>query len=74
MKLRNPRAAIEDYGQAIRFKPSFAPAYNNRGLAHALLGNRQAAIDDLQKAADLFQQQGDRRNRQKAIKLLEKLK
>jgi hypothetical protein len=48
--------------------PDFAPAYNNRGLAYGISGNRQSTIADLQKAADLFQQQGSTGNYQEAIK------
>ena len=44
-----------------------------RGLTHAERGEKPEAMQDFQKAADLFQQQGDKDNYQKAINYLRKL-
>lgn len=74
LHLRDAKAAIADYNQAIRFKPDFAEAYINRGLVYGMLGNRKSAIADIQKAADLFQQQGDTENYQKMTQLMEKFR
>jgi len=51
--------AITDYTEAIGLKPDFADAYNARGLAKAEIGDKQGAIEDLQKAAQLFREQGN---------------
>ena len=44
--LGDKQGAIEDYNQAIKINPNYAPAYNNRGNVRAELGNKQGAIDD----------------------------
>jgi hypothetical protein len=44
-----------------------------RGLTRAKGGDKPGAMQDFQKAADLFQQQGDKDNYQKAINNLRKL-
>jgi len=50
-----------------------AGAYLRRGLTRAQGGDKPGAMQDFQKAADLFQQQGDKDNYQKAINNLRKL-
>jgi tetratricopeptide (TPR) repeat protein len=45
--------AIIDFTTAIDFNPEFAEAFNNRGLSHIMLGDRQNGCADLQKAAEL---------------------
>ena len=45
--------AIEHYTNAIQFKPDFAVAYNNRGIAYAAKGDFDAAIADYNTAIDL---------------------
>ncbi len=45
--------AIADYNEAIRLKPDYAFAYNNRGLAKYDLGNKQEAIADYNEAIRL---------------------
>lgn len=51
--------AIRDLNQAIRLDPTDAFAYRFRGAAYFQLGDKQGAFADLQRAADLAQQQGD---------------
>jgi Flp pilus assembly protein TadD len=58
-RLGNPNKAIADHNQALKINPNFAYAYANRGISRFDLGDKQEAIADLQKAADLFQQQGN---------------
>jgi tetratricopeptide (TPR) repeat protein len=54
LDLKDYRAAIEDYTQAILLNSDYADAYNNRGdILHNHLGDRQGAIRDFQKAANL---------------------
>jgi serine protease Do len=50
--LGNPEGAIADYTQAIQLSPD-ALSYYNRGVVQLNQGNRQAALDDLQKSADI---------------------
>ena len=57
----------------MRIDPSLAGAYMRRGLTRAKGGDKPGAMQDFQKAADLFQQQGDKDNYQKAINNLRKL-
>lgn len=49
---------IEAYTQAIQINPGYADAYYNRGLAYLDVGNKVKALEDLQKAAQLYQQGG----------------
>lgn len=51
-------AAFKDYNRAIAVNPEFAEAFYNRGLGYEKLGNRQAAIQDYEKAAGLYFKQG----------------
>jgi tetratricopeptide (TPR) repeat protein len=51
--------AITQYDAALRVKPDLAQAHMNRGMARASLGQRDAAAQDLQAAAALFQSQGN---------------
>jgi tetratricopeptide (TPR) repeat protein len=41
--------AIADFTQAIKMTPDDANSFYNRGLAHAFLGNREAAIADMRE-------------------------
>ncbi len=45
--------AIADYNEAIRIKPDFAEAYNNRGDAKSALEDKQSAIADYNEAIRL---------------------
>lgn len=54
---KNGQKAIEDYTQAIRINPNNVLAYRNRGEARSNLGDIQGAIQDLRKAASLYQAQ-----------------
>lgn len=59
-RLGYTQAAIEAYTQAIAKQPTFAQAYYHRGLANNDLKELVNAAEDLQKAAALFNEQGDR--------------
>ncbi|MEC4892001.1 MAG: tetratricopeptide repeat-containing serine protease family protein [Oscillatoria sp. PMC 1051.18] len=65
--------AIADYTQAIELQPNDAFAYYNRANVRFELQQNPQAIDDLEKAAQLFRQQGDLANYQLALSHLEKL-
>ncbi len=59
-RLGYTQAAIEAYTQAIAREPDCAQAYYHRGLANNDLKEFVNAAEDLQKAAELFDEQGDR--------------
>lgn len=59
-RLGYTQAAIEAYTQAIAREPDCAQAYYHRGLANNDLKEFVSAAEDLQKAAELFHEQGDR--------------
>jgi tetratricopeptide (TPR) repeat protein len=65
--------AIDDCNKAIEINFQLASAYFNRGFAYKLKGNKQQAIKDLETAKQLYQQQGNTQNAQKAQELLNKL-
>ncbi|NMG09484.1 tetratricopeptide repeat-containing serine protease family protein [Brasilonema sp. UFV-L1] len=71
--LGDKQGAITDYSQALQINPNYANAYYNRGVTRAELGDKQGGIADLQKAADLFLQQGNTANYQKALESIRKL-
>jgi tetratricopeptide (TPR) repeat protein len=52
-------SALADYTKAIEIAPDYAPAYRDRGLAKAELGDKKAAMADLRKATQLFFDSGD---------------
>ncbi|WP_341524797.1 tetratricopeptide repeat protein [Nostoc sp. UHCC 0302] len=52
------KGAIADYNQAIKINPNYADAYYKLGLAHRDSGDNQKAVEDLQKATELFAVQG----------------
>jgi tetratricopeptide (TPR) repeat protein len=70
--LGDKQGAIADYTSAIKINPNHANAYYNRGNARYYLGDKQGAIVDLQKAAELFRQQGRTQDYQKALELIKK--
>ncbi|MGB5219157.1 MAG: tetratricopeptide repeat protein [Smithella sp.] len=52
-KCKDPQKAIEYLNEAIKQKPDWAGAYNNRGNAYANLGQSQKAIEDYNEAIRL---------------------
>ena len=49
----NPKAGMSAYDRAIRLKPDYAEAYNNRGSAKQALGQHDAALADCDEALRL---------------------
>ena len=64
---------MEDYTQAIRLKDDRARAYDDRGAVRAELGDTQGALQDFQKAADLYQQEGSAKAYQRMQSNIRKL-
>ena len=52
-KLSDYSSAIRDYDEAIKLKPKYKRAYNNRALAHEKAGQREKAIADFRKIIEL---------------------
>ena len=73
-KLGDNHKAIADYNQAILLDSKYAAAYNNRGRARHELRDMQGANEDLQKAAELFFEEGDIASYKQAIEALNSLK
>jgi serine/threonine-protein kinase len=77
--IKRYQAAIDDYTQALQINAGWgnsdspADTYYNRGSAKRELQDSAGAIEDLQKAADLFQQAGDNQRVEAARRLLQKL-
>jgi tetratricopeptide (TPR) repeat protein len=53
-----PGAAVQNYNQALQSNPEYAEAYYNRAAVRELQGDRPAAIQDFQRAAELYLRQG----------------
>jgi len=51
--------AIAEYTRAINLDPNYAEAYFYRGNALALEGQPQKGIEDIQKAAAIFESRGE---------------
>jgi tetratricopeptide (TPR) repeat protein len=62
--------AIAFYTEAIILSPRYAALYYNRGLAYYYSGMKQVAVEDLQKAAQLYQEQGKESDYRDVIKQL----
>ncbi|MCG9889908.1 MAG: hypothetical protein MH252_02385, partial [Thermosynechococcaceae cyanobacterium MS004] len=67
------QSAVDDYTAAISGNSSLAAAFFNRGLARYKLGQKEAAIADFSKAADLFRSQGATAQYQKTQSILQTL-
>ncbi|MDF5712152.1 MAG: tetratricopeptide repeat protein [Nostoc sp. S4] len=70
--LGDKEGAFANYNAALKINPNDAYAYYNRGIAYKNWGNKEAAIVDLQKATELFWQQGNTQWYQKALELIKK--
>jgi tetratricopeptide (TPR) repeat protein len=49
----NYTQAIADYDQAIELDPKYEDAYNNRGIAYAMLDDYKSSTKDVRKACEL---------------------
>lgn len=73
MKLRYIQAGMEDYTKALEINPYFAHIYYQRGLVYLELQEHRLAVIDFKKAAQLFAEQGDRANAQRALEAIRNL-
>jgi uncharacterized protein YjbI with pentapeptide repeats len=73
-KDKNYERAIEYFDQTLSRKPDHAPAWMARGAAKHQLGDKEGAIADMDKSAQLFAQRGDTKNAESATKAVEALK
>lgn len=71
--LRNYQKAVEDYDRAIKIADKYPDVYEYRGLARYELGDKLGAIEDLEKAAALYQQGGWVEYYQHALNLIQSL-
>jgi tetratricopeptide (TPR) repeat protein len=65
--------AIADCNQSLNLKPNFAGSYANRGRARAALKDKKGAIEDYQKAAQLFLKQNKQESYKAVLEDLRKL-
>ena len=53
--------ALQDYSEAIRLKPDYADAFNNRSLVRRAKGDLRGAVEDSKEATRLRKQEQDQR-------------
>ncbi|UNU25061.1 tetratricopeptide repeat protein [Microcoleus vaginatus] len=71
--LKDYQAAKADFDRAIEINPNYGDAYYNRARVREFLEDEPGAIADYQKAAELYQKDGNTNDYQDAIKHLEML-
>ncbi|MGL5063405.1 MAG: tetratricopeptide repeat protein [Microcoleus sp.] len=72
--LKDYPAAKADFDRAIEINPNYSDAYYNRARVRNFLGDKNGAISDFQKAADLYQKDGKTKDYQDAINHIKTLK
>jgi tetratricopeptide (TPR) repeat protein len=68
------KKALEDCNLALELDLENPSLYEDRGLAHAALKGQPSALEDLQRAAELYQTQGDLTAKQRVEKAIQALK
>ncbi|MEG5162768.1 tetratricopeptide repeat protein [Microcoleus sp. AT3-A2] len=71
--LKDYPAARADFDRAIEINPNYGDAYYNRARVREFLEDKAGAIADYQKAAELYQKDGNTNDYQDAIKHLQML-
>jgi len=71
--LGDPQGTLTDFDQVVRLVPQDPSAYYNRGVMRRDLGDRQGAIQDLQTSANIYQQQGNTNQYQKAMQVIQRI-
>ncbi|NJK75740.1 MAG: tetratricopeptide repeat protein [Oscillatoriales cyanobacterium RU_3_3] len=72
--LQDYPAAKADFDRAIEIDPNYANAYYNRARVRNFLGDKDGAIGDFQKAADIYQKEGKTQDYQDAMNHIKTLK
>ena len=72
-ELGRHEAAVADYDEAIRLKPNYAEAYNNRGISKGKLGLIDEARKDFEIALELARKANDAKIVTQAEQLLRDL-
>jgi tetratricopeptide (TPR) repeat protein len=72
--LGRKKEAISDYDRAIKLDPNDSAAYYNRGNAKSALGNKKDAKVDYKRSAELYLQQGKKKDYQDALNRIKGLK
>jgi Flp pilus assembly protein TadD len=67
------QGAIEDFTHVLQMNGNDATTLTCRGFAYSRFGDNQKAIEDLQTAAKLFQEQGDVKSSQEIVETIKKL-
>ncbi|MUG93455.1 tetratricopeptide repeat protein [Scytonema sp. UIC 10036] len=73
VQLEKYRDSLADFEQTIKMEPEFAHAYFWRGIAKANLAQTDEAKSDLQKAAELYQKQGNPEAAEQALNVLKEI-
>jgi tetratricopeptide (TPR) repeat protein len=73
-KQGNYQAALRYYNQVIEFEPDFAPAYLGRAVIYSRLGNTSKAIQNAEKAQELFELEENQESYQLASNFIEFVK
>jgi tetratricopeptide (TPR) repeat protein len=71
--LKDYPAAKADFDRAIEINPNYGDAYYNRARVREFLEDEDGAIADYQKAAELYEKDGNTNDYQDAIKHLQML-
>ncbi|MEG4456650.1 tetratricopeptide repeat protein [Microcoleus sp. N9_A1] len=71
--LQDYPAAKADFDRAIEINPNYGDAYYNRARVREFLEDKPGAIADYQKAAELYQKDGNTNDYQDAIQHLKSL-
>ena len=73
LHLKEYQAALEDSNLALELDPNLQQAYQNRGAARLGLGDKQGAKEDLQRAAQFLQSQGQLESYRQIMTVLQAL-
>jgi tetratricopeptide (TPR) repeat protein len=73
MALGNFQLAVADANRAIVLNPNYAIAYYLRGTANYTIGNLEIAKNNLNMAADLFQEQNNQDEYKRIVRLLKQM-
>jgi tetratricopeptide (TPR) repeat protein len=73
-QFREYYSIVTGYDKVIKMNPNDADAYLNRGIAYSELRDYETAASDVNKAAQLYQRQGDTKNYKQMQQMLKLLK